>query len=75
VVNSFLRSAWERTPGRSASRPVESVFVAVFNARDAERRKSRSHAERGNECAFVISFLRSAWERVDVLSPLRGCGW
>jgi hypothetical protein len=36
---SFPRSAWERTSGRSASRP----------SRTAERCNVRSHAERGNE--------------------------
>jgi len=45
--NSFPRSAWERTEGRSASRP-----------QDAERPTSRSNAERGNECAEP-SALRS----------------
>ncbi len=37
--SSFPRSAWERTPRRSAARLT----------RDAERLDARSHAERGNE--------------------------
>ena len=41
---SFPRSAWERTPGRSAAR-----LAAASITRAAERRSVRSHAERGNE--------------------------
>jgi WD40 repeat protein len=47
---SFPRSAWERTPRRSASRPP--------CGRDAERPDVRSHAERGNErIAFCGAFF------------------
>ena len=48
---SFPRSAWERIGRRSASR--EGVFIWLSSARDAERRKARSHAERGNEFIFL----------------------
>ena len=51
-MSSFPRSAWERKPGRSASRPNHS--------RDAERREVRSHAERGDENNSVFSVLSVA---------------
>jgi excinuclease ABC subunit A len=41
VLPSFPRSAWERKPGRSASRQGLG--------HDAERRRRHSHAERGDE--------------------------
>ena len=40
--SSYLRSAWERTLGRSASRMIRRVSIS----RDAERPDGRSHAER-----------------------------
>ncbi len=51
---SFPRSAWERTSGRSASRPrcADSAGSRAEIERDAERPDVRSHAERGNEGAF-----------------------
>src|SRR5579859_7866012 len=55
---SFPRSAWERTPGRSASRPTRK--------RDATQSVAhlRSHAERGNEESirrFRLVFLRFSY--------------
>src|SRR5262249_22534806 len=47
----FPRSAWEPSPRRGASRQ-HSAADNLFRRRrqsDAERRKRRSHAERGNE--------------------------
>ena len=57
LVSSFPRSAWERTgatlrvadlnPG--VTYPVSLGATAWDRWRDAERPKTRSHAERGNE--------------------------
>ncbi len=49
--HSFPRSAWERRPRRSAALKFAHTraIVRQWKVRDAERRESRSHAERGNE--------------------------
>jgi len=80
LSSSFPRRAWERTPGRSASRPTPEPHATQSVA------PVRSHAERGNEREppseplgsrrLIVLGIASCWSLAVAYLLMRHlCGW
>jgi hypothetical protein len=74
LLFSFPRSAWERTPGRSAAPKQTKAMPRCSCARAAERPGRGSHAERGNQKEFtqVTAVHPRAWEP-EKIHPSNSC--